>query len=263
MDLWLEGFALFNFVCLSGDIALAHSENGFRLRAEYFPIWFSLASVVFLFAGLILRLRLGQTSAWAFIGHGVGWASIAIGTAGVVYHLESRFFYERTLKSLTYTAPFGAPVAFVGLGCLLIMNRMVEARSREWARWVLFFALGGFIGNFVLSLTDHAVNGFFVWEEWIPVVSSAFAVAFLTQLIARNPDGWDLLLTALVLVIQVFVGGLGFLLHLLADVHGPAEKLLPNIIHGAPPFAPLLLPNLALLGLLGLAAMARDHTTRT
>jgi len=258
MDLWLDGFALFNFVCLSGDIALAHSENGFRVRMEYFPIWFSVAAAVCLFAGVILRLKAGQTSAWDYIGHIVGFASVVVGTAGVVYHLDSRFFYERTLKSLTYAAPFAAPMAFVGLGCVLIMNRMVEPRSKEWTRWVLFFTLGGFAGNFVLSLTDHAVNGFFVWAEWIPVASSAFAVAFLAVLIA-NPSGENLLLTAAVLMIQFLVGGLGFLLHLRADFHGPAERLFPNIIHGAPPFAPLLLPNLALLGLLGLIALARDH----
>ena len=40
-------------------------------------------------------------------------------------------------------------------------------------------ALGGFFGNFVLSLTDHAANGFFARTEWIPVISSAFATGFL------------------------------------------------------------------------------------
>src|ERR1051326_604850 len=228
MDLWLDGFALFNFVCLSGDIALAHSENGFRVRMEYFPIWFSVAAAVCLFAGVILRLKAGQTSAWDYIGHIVGFASVVVGTAGVVYPLDSRFFYERTLKSLTYAAPFAGPMAFVGLGCVLIMNRMVEPRSKEWTRWVFFFSLGGFAGNFVLSLTDHAVNGFFLWAEWIPVASSAFAVAFLAVLIA-NPSGENLLLTAAVLMIQFLVGGLGFLLHLQADFHGPAERIFSNI----------------------------------
>ena len=261
MDLWLEGFGLFNFLCLSGDVALAHSENGFRIRVEYFPVWFSVIAAAVLLAGLILRLRFRQTWAWTYIGHLVGWASVAVGTAGVVYHLDSRFFYERTLKSLTYAAPFAAPMAFVGLGCLLIMNRMVAPRDREWSQWVTVFALGGFLGNFVLSLTDHAANGFFTWMEWIPVVSSAFAVGFLAVLITDG-TGRNLLLTSVVLALQMVVGGLGFLLHLMADLHGPAEKLFPNIIHGAPPFAPLLLPNLALLGLLGLVAMARQRPFR-
>ena len=51
-----------------------------------------------------------------------------VGLSGVIFHLESRFFYERTLRSLTYSAPFAAPLAYTGLGFLLIMNRMVEPR---------------------------------------------------------------------------------------------------------------------------------------
>jgi hypothetical protein len=83
-----------------------------------------------------------------------------------VLHLDSRFFDERTIRSLTYAAPFAAPLAFTGLGLLLILNRLVAADSAEWAHWVLLLALGGFIGNFVFSLTDHAQNGFFNPVEW-------------------------------------------------------------------------------------------------
>lgn len=256
-DLWLEFFVLFNFACLTGDIVLAHSENGFRLRVEYLPIWFSLGATVLLALALMMRLGFHGQSAWSGIGHLVGWASIVVGTAGVIYHLDSRFFYERTLKSLTYAAPFVAPLSFVGVGCLLIMNRMVHPREKDWSQWVLFFTLGGFVGNFGLSLTDHAINGFFAWEEWIPVVSSAFAVGFLAALMAESANGKLLWWTAGVLFVQMLVGGLGFLLHTLADLHGPAVSLLPNIIHGAPLFAPLLLANLAVLGFLGLVALAR------
>jgi hypothetical protein len=46
-------------------------------------------------------------------------------------------------------------------GMLLILNRMESTASDEWARWILVLSLGGFFGNFVLSLTDHAENGFF------------------------------------------------------------------------------------------------------
>jgi hypothetical protein len=62
-----------------------------------------------------------------------------LGAAGVIFHFDSHFFYERTLRSLTYAAPFAAPLAYMGLGCLLLMNRMVPARSEEWSKWVLFF----------------------------------------------------------------------------------------------------------------------------
>jgi hypothetical protein len=87
--------------------------------------------------------------------------------------LQSSFFYERTLRSLTYSAPFAASLACTGLGFLLIMNRMVEPETFEWAQWVLLLALGGFVGNFVFSLSDHVENGFFYPMEWVPVVASA------------------------------------------------------------------------------------------
>jgi len=254
-DLWLEVFILFNLVCLTGDIVLAHSENAFRAWAEYIPVWFSPAAAVALAFCLFARVRLGWRTVWADVGSLIAWISIAVGAAGVIFHLESRFFYERTLKSLTYAAPFVAPLAYMGLGCLLLMNRMVDHRKKEWAQWVLFMALGGFAGNFVLSLTDHAQNGFFHWTEWIPVASSAFAVGFLLTLLFAKAGPRFLWLCAGVLIIQMFVGGLGFVLHGLADVHGPSPSSWENVIHGAPPFAPLLLPNLAILGLLGMLAM--------
>ena len=109
----------------------------------------------------------------------VGWSAILIGLTGVVLHLDSAFFYERTIRSLTYSAPFAAPLAYTGRGFLLVLNRLEEPNSEEWARWVLFMALGGFIGNFIFSLTDHAGNGFFERLEWVPVGASAIAVGFL------------------------------------------------------------------------------------
>jgi hypothetical protein len=256
-DLWLEVFVIFNFFSLTGDVALAHSANHFRNAAEYIPLWFSLAAGITLVAGITARVRNNWQSVWRDLGYLAGWISIAVGAAGVIYHLNSSFFYERTLKSLTYAAPFAAPLAYMGLGCLLVMNRMVARHSREWAQWVLFFALGGFGGNFVLSLSDHAINGFFRWSEWIPVISSGFAIGFLLVLLLLDEQRGFLWLTVGVLFVQMLVGGLGFLLHAWADWHGPAGNLFQNIISGAPPFAPLLLPNLSILGFIGLFAMDR------
>ena len=59
------------------------------------------------------------------------------------------------------------------------MNCTVHGESIEWGKWIVFMALGGFFGNFVLSLCDHAQNGFFNRSEWIPIFTSAIAVGFL------------------------------------------------------------------------------------
>lgn len=225
---------------------------GFRRASEYVPLYFSAAAPVVLLAGLFARERYGYAPVWRDLGHLVGWLSVAVGLAGVVLHLDSRFFYDRTIRSLTYAAPFAAPLAYTGLGLLLILNRMVRAETAEWAYWLLLLALGGFFGNFIFSLTDHATNGFFRPVEWLPVASSAFAISFLLVPFLVHVSRRFLALCAGVLLLQALVGVLGFLLHASADLEGPSSSAFENVVHGAPPLAPLLFPNLVLLGLIAL-----------
>jgi hypothetical protein len=255
--LWLEAFIAVNFASLVGDIYLAHSENGFRRASEYIPLYFSAAAAVILTAGGFFKERRGFVAAWRSLGYLVGWLSVAVGLTGVVLHLDSQFFYERTIRSLTYAAPFAAPLAYAGLGLLLIVNRMVDPGTIEWAQWVLFLALGGFIGNLLFSLTDHAMNGFFRPIEWAPVVSSAFAVSFLLAVFLVPGERRFLALCALVLGVEAMVGLAGFALHVLADLGQPGATLFERLIAGAPPFAPLLFPDLVALGLIALWALRR------
>jgi len=257
-SLWVEVFVLINLAFLALDIYLAHSTNAFRRRSEYIPLYYSLVAPVVLLVALIARERFGYAAVWRDLGYLVGWLAVFIGLTGVILHLDSRFFYDNTLKSLTYAAPFAAPLAYTGLGLLLIANRMLRVDNAEWAYWILLLALGGFFGNFVFSLTDHATNGFFRAIEWLPVVSSAFAVSFLLVPLLMRVERRYLLLCAVILLVQGVVGVLGFALHLLADLEGPSGTMFENIVHGAPPFAPLLFPNLVLLSLIPLWVL-REH----
>jgi hypothetical protein len=255
--LWVEAFALGNLAFLALDIYIAHSENGFLRRAEYVPLYFSLAAPVLLAIALLSREFWGKPRLWSGIGYAVGLVSIGLGLSGVLYHLDSQFFYERTLRSLTYAAPFAAPLAYTGVGMLLLLNRMEPTPSEQWARWVLFLSLGGFFGNLVLSLTDHAENGFFHWTEWIPVASSSFVVAFLAVFFFVPLTDRYLKACGIALLVQALVGLTGFVLHAEADLHGVSRSFFQNVINGAPPFAPLLFPNLMILGLIGLWVIRR------
>ncbi len=249
-ELLLEIFVLLNLGFLTFDIYLAHSVNGFRRQAEYVPLYFSALAPVVLSVGLAFQCK--RPWVWKALGHGVGWSAILIGLTGVVLHLDSSFFYERTIRSLTYSAPFAAPLAYTGLGFLLVLNRMLDAKSEEWARWVLVLTLGGFIGNFVFSLTDHAGNGFFDRLEWAPVVASAIAVGFLaTPLLARVSKKF-LVLCGAVMLLEAGIGVWGFVLHAARNLAGPSIHAFENFIYGVPPMAPLLFPNLVALGLLAL-----------
>lgn len=254
-QLWLELFVTVNLAFLALDIYIAHSVNHFHRAAEYIPLYFSIAAPVALGIVILLRWLWGFQAAWRDVGYLVGWLAVLIGLGGVLFHLESHFFVDRTLKSLTYAAPFAAPLAYSGLGFLLLVNRMVAARSAEWAHWVIFLALGGFLGNFVLTLTDHAINGFFVKTEWIPVISSAFATGFLVVPLMLAVTRRYLDICFIVMLVQALVGILGFWLHLEANLVGPGSSLFDRLVNGAPPMAPLLFPNLVGLAFIGLWAL--------
>lgn len=254
-QLWVELFVTINLAILGGDIFIAHSVNHFGKPGEYVPLYFSVASPVVLAAMILLGWVAGFRAPWRDVGYLIGWLSILVGLGGVLYHLESRFFLDRTLQSLTYAAPFAAPLAYTGLGFLLLVNRMVAARSAEWARWVLLLALGGFFGNFVLSLTDHASNGFFARTEWIPVISSALATGFLIVPLIMVVRRRFLDLCLLVMIAQALVGVLGFGFHLQANLIEPGHSLWEKLVNGAPPMAPLLFPNLVGLAFIGLWAL--------
>jgi len=249
-QLWVEAFAILNIGFLTFDIFLAHSVNRFREPAEYIPLFFSASAPVVLLVALYFRQR--RPVVWKVLGQVVGWAAILVGLTGVILHLESHFFYERTIRSLTYSAPFAAPLAYTGLGFLLVMNRMVAYEAAEWALWVLLMTLGGFIGNFVFSLADHAANGFFFKLEWVPVGASALAVGFLAVPLLTRVSRVFIDACAAVLVLEAGVGLWGFFLHTSANLQGPSIHGFENFVYGAPPMAPPLFPNLMVLGIIAL-----------
>ena len=258
LELLLELFVASNLAVLAADIVLAHSVNQFRKPAEYIPLYFSAGAPFVLLAGALARWRSGFHAAWRDLGLLIGALAVVVGLAGVLYHLQSSFFAERTLRSLTYAAPFAAPLAYAGLGFLLILNRMVPAPSTEWARWVVLLATGGFFGNFVLCLTDHATNGFFLKTEWIPVISSALAAGFLIVPVFTTVTRRYLDLCLAVLGLQALVGIVGFWFHLRMNFYTPGVSLFEKSVYGAPPMAPLLFPNLVALALIGLWELAAN-----
>ena len=145
---------------------------------------------------------------WKDLSYLVGWLDGCVcRLTGVILHLESHFFYERTLRSLTYSDPFAAPLAYPGLGFLIIMNRMADPESLEWAQWVLLLALGGFMGNFVFSLADHAGNGFFNLLEGVLVVASAIAVGLLAVPLFMPVSRQYVDLCVAILLLEAWAGG--------------------------------------------------------
>jgi hypothetical protein len=91
--------------------------------------------------------------------------------------------------------------------------------------------------------------------EWLPVVSSAVAIGALAVPFLVRVTPPYLLLCAVVLAVQAIVGVAGFTLHAAADLREPGATIFTKILNGAPPMAPLLFPNLVLLGWVALWAL--------
>lgn len=258
----VELFALSNLAFLALDVYIAHSTNSFALSAEWIPVLFSLVSpLVLIFAmwqqkSIAPSLAASPSTPLAAMGRWfgllIGGVAIVVGIAGLLWHLNSQFFVNATLESLVYTAPFMAPLAYTGVGLLIVLNRMIPSDSKDWGTWVLLLALGGFIGNFVLSVADHAQNGFFEWREWIPVAASAVAVGSLCSIIFVDRSVPALKAGALVMLGQIIVGLLGWYYHFCGIRNSNMDSVWDKVVYGAPVFAPLLFANLALLALIGL-----------
>jgi len=262
---WTEVFAIGNIGFLAVDVAMAHAINDFEHKGEYVPVFFSMIAAPLLVVAMLIGGPSPPTRATArdaaspdrarlarWIGLLVGWGSILVGVVGLILHLNDAFFLEQTLKNLVYTAPFVAPLAYAGLGLLILLNRMVDARSLEWALWVVVLAAGGWAGNFILSLADHAQNGFFYPSEWVGVIAAAIAFGFLIAVLVVQDNRPLQLLTIAVLAVQFLVGLVGFYLHVRANLTSPTTSLWESFVFGAPVFAPLLFNDLAILGLLGM-----------
>jgi hypothetical protein len=252
-----EWFVVANLAFLGVDIALAHAENAFRRRVEWAPILFSGVATL-----CLLPLAVGWSNRfWRRVELVVGAGAILVGVAGMAFHLQSGFFQQQTLRNLVYSAPFVAPLAYVGVGLVLLMLRLAPAPDAQMGWWLLVLALGGFFGNLGLSLLDHAQNGFFRWTEWIPVVAAAYGSSFLLVAWLWPPASPAALAWSL-LAVESAVGLFGFALHLWGDWHRSAVHVADRFLYGAPAFAPLLFADLAVLAAIGLWARGRSPTVK-
>lgn len=244
----LDIFIIVNLAFLALDVYIAHAVGGFTDAVEWVPIYFSLIA----FGVLTCILFTGRTQWLHWCRTCFGWCAICIGIAGMLFHLSSHFFTAPSLKNIVYAAPFVAPLAYTGVGLLLLLNNLIPDTEPEWAKWVLFLAVCGWCGNFILAVLDHAQNGFFKITEWLPVLTSALASSSLVTLLCMQRKQRFISFCIIVLCLNIVVGVAGFFLHLAADLHVPAIQGIDKLLYGAPLFAPLLFPNLSLLTLLSI-----------
>jgi hypothetical protein len=112
---------------------------------------------------------------------------------------------------------------------------------------------------FVFSLADHAGNGFYFAVEWVPVAASAIAIGFLCVPLVMRVSRVFIDVSAAVLILDAGVGLWVFVLHTMSKLRGPSVHPFDNFVYGAPPMAPLLFPNLMILGIIGLWQLRNNY----
>lgn len=249
----LDIFIISNFAFLTLDIFYAHSINNFSHQGEWIPLYFSAFAAITLFFNSFFR-----RDKKIYLSTTIGILSIVVGTLGIYYHMESQFFQNTSLKSLIYTAPLVAPLSYTALGLLIFVNLYVPSQGLHFGQWIVILSYIGFAGNFILSLLDHAQNGFFHMSEWIPVISAACILSFVPMGFYKEYYFKFKPVLKFILWLQIFVGVLGFFLHLYPILSSNEGSIIDRVLYGPPVLAPLLYCNLAVLMAFGWRSII-DH----
>lgn len=271
--------AAINEIFLSVDIYLAHNINGTLTRNEWIPIVFGVSSgIVLLLAGLIAFRNRSLASLLATL---VLLGSIIVGGLGIYFHLSRTLLLEGmespVVDALVWAPPFLGPLFFALVGVLGISAAWVEdppdsgrlllpagrkvqmpySKTRAYFLIVSLFVLAATIS----SVLDHArFNLENVWV-WLPTIVGicGVTVALALGVIAR-PSRGDITVYAVVMMLLILVGVLGFALHVNTSLIPRGTIVVERFVRGSPLLAPLLFANVGLLGLLVLLDSQRAET---
>lgn len=242
-------FAAVNLLFLLPDVALAHSAF-LASRAEFIPMWVSAVGGLLALTLAVMRLESLVVRAGLAL---VALVCLATGVAGMAFHLGSEALGKLSLHRLVYSAPIIAPLAYAGLGLLLLAGLFLRD-GQQRGRAIELLAGLGLLGNFVLCLLDHAQNGFWAAVEWVSVVAGAVGgLSLVFAALVREERPGEQRFLWWVMAAMAVVGLLGAVFHVQADLgHEAHGELLDRLRYGAPVFAPLLFVDLAALGVLGM-----------
>ncbi len=243
-----------NVLFTGADVYFAHHLDRPETSAQWVPVYFSAVGGLFLVVlGLMKNLEaLGRIVHQTWL-----WLSIAVGVVGLFFHLTMDVGDQDLLKSFVYSAPIAAPLVYAGVSLfgLIVLEPAHRFTKIRRSQVLMLIVSGGFAGNTILSILDHERDHFFNAMEWAPVVASLFAT-FHCFLLALRSEWSDTDRGYLfgTLWMQFFVAGVGFYLHARAGLALPAGEGVHRFFYNAPIFAPLLLANVAVYGMLTLLA---------
>jgi pimeloyl-ACP methyl ester carboxylesterase len=240
-------FIAVNFAGLAADCTLAHWSIGFYHPGMYLSaLWPAFAALVT--AAFVLRKpgRFGK-----LVLYGTAGASLVVGFLGLLWHLSGQFFAGPAFASLIYSAPLFGPAVISVLGVTLYLY--VRAGSADIFKPLMAVAAVSCLGLAIMAYQDHAQNEFWIWTEWVPVLTGVFSAVVLGFYAYKRPlPGAEQSLVLSVAVLALLVGVVGTVYHVSAFFSFPTP-LKERFALLAPPFAPFLFCDAAVfIGLTGL-----------
>jgi hypothetical protein len=263
--------AAINLIFLGIDIYLAHSISPTITPNEWIPIIFGpIAGVLLLVAGLIALRNRPAATVLATI---VLLASIVVGLLGDYFHIMRAILpnapagEQVTVDLLVWAPPLLGPLMFALVGLLGISAAWIEDPPDSGILILLgghrlqlpysktrayFFMIGmGCLATVISSVLDHARTHFANPWLWLPTVAGVFATVVAVALgVLEKPRRSDLIFYSAAMVLLLFVGAIGALLHINTNLIAEGTIVGERFIHGAPFLAPLLFANMGLLGLI-------------
>ena len=238
----LLAYLAINFALIGVDVALAHSENNF-FRWEMIPLIYTPFAV----AGVLLKLiwpdnRLA--SIYFKISMGIG---IAIGLVGTFFHIsvnstsKTQPIYEIIIQG----SPVAAPIAFAGIAMYTLIAAK-EDHNRD-AKLLILVGLG-FLASVLAAFLDHARLAFTPIYTIYPLVSGLMATFACFWLAYSKRTKHEIIFFLGIMLLNLLVGLLGFVFHILGDLHGTQSIVGARFLYRNPLLGPLLFCDIAVLG---------------
>ncbi len=263
--------AALNEYLLAVEIYLAHSISGTIRPDEWIPIVVGpVAGTLLALAGLAHRRNHGL-SVWLAVPTYL--ASIAVGLLGAWFHVYRAVLPfapagERVnLGLLVWGPPVIAPLTFALVGVFGLSALWIEdppdsgtlalprgfrvhlpfSKTRAYFFWVSL----GMLATLLSSVLDHAHTDFSNPWLWVPTTAGVLGtVAPLIMGFLDAPSRSDIVTYAASMVLILFVGVVGVVLHVRTNLVVDGAVVGERFIRGAPLLAPMLFADIATFGLL-------------
>lgn len=243
----LLGMMGINFLLTGVDVLIAHSQNNF-FRWELIPLIYTPLAVLAILVLLMFRSNILVKRVFQF----VMWLGVFVGVIGTFFHLtgNATFSRESLYHLLVKGSPVAAPIAFAGISCYALVSEGYQGTSRR-SKLLILVGLG-FWGAVAAAFLDHARLGFVPVYTLIPLVTGSLAAIACFYVAYNQTDTTETYIFLSIVVLNLFVGILGFGFHLLGDLAGTQSIVWARIFYRNPLLGPLLFSNLAFLGGLSL-----------